>query len=66
MRHAPLSATRTTGKPEPSKIPFDPVLRDRPHEPARRAAWLRDQYHHRGQGTRLKTQGSTASSTTDP
>ena len=27
-------------------IPFDPVLRDRQHEPARRAAWLRDQYHH--------------------
>lgn len=27
-------------------IPFDPVLRDRAHEPARRAAWLRDQYQH--------------------
>ena len=27
-------------------IPFDPVLRERQHEPARRAAWLRDQYHH--------------------
>ena len=27
-------------------IPLDPVLRDRQHEPARRAAWLRDQYHH--------------------
>jgi SAM-dependent methyltransferase len=27
-------------------IPFDPVLRDRRHEPARRVAWLRDQYHH--------------------
>ena len=27
-------------------IPFDPVLRDRQHEPARRAAWLRDQYNH--------------------
>ena len=27
-------------------IPFDPVLRDRSHEPARRAAWLRDQYQH--------------------
>jgi hypothetical protein len=27
-------------------IPFDPVLRDRQHEPARHAAWLRDQYEH--------------------
>jgi SAM-dependent methyltransferase len=27
-------------------IPFDPVLRDREHEPARREAWLRDQYQH--------------------
>jgi len=27
-------------------IPFDPVLRDRKCEPARRQAWLRDQYHH--------------------
>ena len=27
-------------------IPFDPVLRDRAHEPARREAWLRDQYQH--------------------
>jgi len=27
-------------------VPFDPVLRDRQHEPARRAAWLRDQYQH--------------------
>lgn len=27
-------------------IPFDPVLRDRAAEPARREAWLRDQYHH--------------------
>jgi SAM-dependent methyltransferase len=27
-------------------IPFDPVLRDRHDEPARREAWLRDQYHH--------------------
>jgi len=27
-------------------IPFDPVLRDRCHEPARREAWLRDQYQH--------------------
>ena len=27
-------------------IPFDPVLRDRRSEPARRDAWLRDQYQH--------------------
>lgn len=27
-------------------IPFDPVLRDRRTEPARREAWLQDQYHH--------------------
>jgi SAM-dependent methyltransferase len=27
-------------------IPFDPVLRDRQAEPARREAWLRDQYMH--------------------
>jgi SAM-dependent methyltransferase len=27
-------------------IPFDPVLRDRNSEPARRDAWIRDQYQH--------------------
>ena len=27
-------------------VPFDPVLRERSHEPARREAWLRDQYRH--------------------
>ena len=27
-------------------IPFDPVLRDRKSEPARRQAWIRDQYRH--------------------
>jgi SAM-dependent methyltransferase len=27
-------------------VPFDGVLRDRAHEPARREAWLRDQYRH--------------------
>src|SRR5262245_59117005 len=27
-------------------IPFDPVLRGREQEPARREAWLRDQYQH--------------------
>jgi len=28
------------------RVPFDPVLRDRAAEPARREAWLRDQYLH--------------------
>jgi hypothetical protein len=27
-------------------IPFDPILRERTAEPARREAWLRDQYRH--------------------
>jgi hypothetical protein len=27
-------------------VPFDPVLRARHDEPARRQAWLRDQYQH--------------------
>ncbi len=27
-------------------VPFDPVLCDRENEPARRTAWLRDQYRH--------------------
>jgi 2-polyprenyl-3-methyl-5-hydroxy-6-metoxy-1,4-benzoquinol methylase len=27
-------------------VPFDPVLRDRASEPARKEAWLRDQYQH--------------------
>jgi SAM-dependent methyltransferase len=27
-------------------VPFDPVLHDRKDEPARREAWLRDQYQH--------------------
>jgi SAM-dependent methyltransferase len=27
-------------------VPFDPVLRERAGEPARQAAWLRDQYQH--------------------
>jgi hypothetical protein len=27
-------------------IPFDPVLRDRRHDAARREAWLQDQYRH--------------------
>jgi SAM-dependent methyltransferase len=27
-------------------VPFDPVLHSREHDPARREAWLRDQYQH--------------------
>jgi ubiquinone/menaquinone biosynthesis C-methylase UbiE len=27
-------------------VPFDPILRERRQEPARREAWLRDQYRH--------------------
>jgi SAM-dependent methyltransferase len=27
-------------------VPFDPILRDRAGDPARREAWLRDQYQH--------------------
>jgi SAM-dependent methyltransferase len=27
-------------------VPFDPILRERRNEPARRLAWLRDQYQH--------------------
>jgi SAM-dependent methyltransferase len=27
-------------------VPFDPILRDRSHEPERHKAWLRDQYQH--------------------
>jgi hypothetical protein len=27
-------------------VPFDPVLHDRDGDPARRDAWLRDQYRH--------------------
>jgi SAM-dependent methyltransferase len=28
------------------RVPFDPVLRERSHQPERREAWLRDQYLH--------------------
>src|SRR6185436_9994742 len=37
------AAARLTGF---RMVPFDPVLRDRAAEPARREAWLRDQYRH--------------------
>ena len=40
MRRAIARATRFR------IVPFDPVLRDRATEPARREAWLRDQYDH--------------------
>ena len=41
----PLRARRAIHKLT-GKVPFDPVLRDREAEPARREAWLRDQYEH--------------------
>jgi SAM-dependent methyltransferase len=40
LRRAAARLTRFT------VVPFDPVLRDRAAEPARRDAWLRDQYQH--------------------
>ena len=39
-------AARRPGSPASALVPFDPVLRDRAAEPARREAWLRDQYQH--------------------
>ena len=36
-------AARVLGR---EHVPFDPVLRDRAGDPARREAWLRDQYQH--------------------
>ncbi len=48
-------------------VPFDPVLRDRRHEPARRDAWLRDQYQHpeeRSQAQCSKTNPETSSPAT--
>ena len=43
----PLRARRLAARLSRFRIvPFDPVLRDRRHEPARREAWLRDQYQH--------------------
>jgi ubiquinone/menaquinone biosynthesis C-methylase UbiE len=43
----PLRVRRTAARLTGYRwIPFDPVLRDRAHEPARREAWLRDQYRH--------------------
>ena len=43
----PLRARRFVARiSEYHFIPWDPVLRDRESEPARRTAWLRDQYQH--------------------
>jgi ubiquinone/menaquinone biosynthesis C-methylase UbiE len=43
----PLRVRRTVARATQFRVvPLDPVLRDRHHEPARRTAWLRDQYQH--------------------
>ena len=43
----PLRARRLAARVSGYRfVPFDPVLRDRRHEAARRDAWLRDQYQH--------------------
>jgi SAM-dependent methyltransferase len=43
----PLRLRRTVARLTRFRIvPFDPVLRERRDEPARRDAWLRDQYQH--------------------
>ena len=43
----PLRARRLVARLTGQRwVPFDPVLRDRASEPARREAWLRDQYAH--------------------
>jgi SAM-dependent methyltransferase len=43
----PLRARRAVARMSGYRLLlFDPVLRDRRHEPARREAWLRDQYRH--------------------
>ena len=43
----PLCARRLAARASGYRwIPFDPVLADRAAEPARREAWLRDQYRH--------------------
>ena len=47
VARAPLRLRRTVARLTGYRwIPFDPVLRERAHEPARREAWLRDQYRH--------------------
>jgi SAM-dependent methyltransferase len=43
----PLRLRRTVARATRFRlVPFDPVLRERRHETARRRAWLRDQYQH--------------------
>jgi SAM-dependent methyltransferase len=43
----PLRLRRVVGRLSGFRVvPFDPVLGDRAREPARREAWLRDQYQH--------------------
>ena len=43
----PLRLRRTVARATRFRIiPFDPILRERHQEPARREAWLRDQYQH--------------------
>src|SRR5262249_46516813 len=43
----PLRARRVAARVLGARsVAFDPVLRDRDDEPARREAWLRDQYTH--------------------
>jgi len=43
----PLRVRRTVARATEFRVvPFDPVWRERRHEPARRTAWLRDQYQH--------------------
>ena len=47
MARIPLKARRVVARMTGFRwIPFDPVLRERASEPARRDAWLRDQYRH--------------------
>ena len=47
IARVPLRMRRVVARASGLRIvPFDPVLRDRRTEPARRDAWLRDQYAH--------------------
>jgi len=47
VARVPLRLRRTVARLARFRmVPFDPVLRDRRDEPARREAWLRDQYRH--------------------
>jgi SAM-dependent methyltransferase len=47
VARVPLRLRRTVARFTRFRIvPFDPVLKERRHEAARREAWLRDQYQH--------------------